>query len=180
MELPAAVVRRAVADDVASCHRVAVDTFPSSCPPGISGEDIARFIAEKLSEDAWRGYLANPRHTVFLAEVGGEVVGYAMVIAPAETRTGPDTPHRDNALELSKMYVTAPHYGGAVAGALMGAVLRLATARGHSAVWLGVNVRNERANRFYARWGFDPVGDRRFVVGGSVQRDVVRQKVLNG
>jgi GNAT superfamily N-acetyltransferase len=172
------VIRRATVADAASCHKVAASTFPLACPPNITRDDIRSYIAEQLSEEAFRRHLHSPRHAVFLAEVAGEAVGYAMVIAPFGDPSGGKRPDRDGALELSKMYVVASYHGGVVAGALMHAVVSFAQANGHPSVWLGVNCHNDRANRFYARHGFDVVGQRDFVVGESVERDLIREKTL--
>ena len=49
---------------------------------------------------------------------------------------------------------------------------------GARSVWLGVNQRNERANRFYEKQGFAIVGTKRFLVGSRWFEDFVRELVL--
>jgi ribosomal protein S18 acetylase RimI-like enzyme len=60
----------------------------------------------------------------------------------------------------------------------MGVAVDDARTGGAASVWLGVNQLNDRANRFYARHGFELVGERSFQVGDSLEADFVREKVL--
>ena len=65
------------------------------------------------------------------------------------------------------------------AGAVVEALVRAGVARlealGFRHVWLGTNAQNARANAFYERLGFEKIGARTFVVGGTrVEDDWVR------
>ncbi|WP_157011724.1 GNAT family N-acetyltransferase, partial [Mycobacterium celatum] len=77
--------------------------------------------------------------------------GYAMLVG-------------DDGIELSKLYVLPEHHGTGVATALMDAALQAASELGGRRVWLGVNKRNQRAQRFYANHGFRVNGTRTFRV----------------
>ena len=65
--------------------------------------------------------------------------------------------HRPTA-ELSKLYVHPDQHGGGVASALVERALHAAVDEGAVSVWLGVNIHNARANRFYEKSGFAIVG----------------------
>jgi len=80
--------------------------------------------------------------------------------------------------ELSKCYVMPGHHGAGVASALMTRTLEAARERGAAAVWLGVNEENERAQGFYVRSGFGPVGRKRFLVGDRWEEDFVLELVF--
>ena len=49
---------------------------------------------------------------------------------------------------------------------------------GAKAIWLGVWERNPRAIRFYAKYGFTPVGEQPFVLGTDPQHDQVMVRSL--
>jgi ribosomal protein S18 acetylase RimI-like enzyme len=51
-------------------------------------------------------------------------------------------------------------------------------ARGVKSIWLGVNQENTRANRFYAKCGFDGVGTKNFLIGDRYEDDFVRERRL--
>jgi len=172
------VLRRAQPGDEALCHEVASATFALACPPGTDQEDIDRFIVENLSVEAFQNYLASPRHEVVLCLEGEAAVGYSMVVRPPVPDDIVPMLQGPNALELSKIYVRATHHGGGVAKILLAEVVDVARAEGMSSVWLGVNQKNDRANRFYAREGFDQVGEKNFQVGSRLEDDFVREKRL--
>jgi ribosomal protein S18 acetylase RimI-like enzyme len=60
----------------------------------------------------------------------------------------------------------------------MTASLESARDRGAQGIWLGVNQQNARANRFYEKSGFEKVGTKRFLVGGKLEDDFVRELKL--
>ena len=70
------------------------------------------------------------------------------------------------------------HHGGGVASALVVAVVDSASRHDAASVWLGVNQHNARANRFYAKSGFETVGSKRFLVGDTYEDDWVRERPL--
>ncbi|BBO75230.1 hypothetical protein DSCW_26470 [Desulfosarcina widdelii] len=55
----------------------------------------------------------------------------------------------------------------------MRACIDEAKSRKSHGIWLGVWGKNERAIRFYRKWGFNPVGKQPFVLGGDRQTDLV-------
>jgi ribosomal protein S18 acetylase RimI-like enzyme len=154
---------------------VAARTFPLACPPTMPEDDIAAFIAANLTEAKFATYVEDPERRVFAAlDDDGRVVGYAMTVQGVlddedVRRAVPDRP----AVELSKMYAVPEVHGAGVAAALMQAVLRHADESGARSVWLGVNGKNERAQRFYAKHGFAITGTKNFRVGSQVEDDYV-------
>jgi ribosomal protein S18 acetylase RimI-like enzyme len=60
----------------------------------------------------------------------------------------------------------------------MAASIGWARSVGAAGVWLGVNQQNERAQRFYAKSGFERVGTKRFLVGGQYEDDFVLEQPL--
>lgn len=172
------MVTRAGQGDEVVLHDVAAATFRLACPPGTTEENIQRFIETSLSIEAFAGYLASDRHHLFLARQDDDVVGYAMaVMPPADPSIAALLRHQDS-LELSKIYVLESAHGSGVANALMNALVELAVSQGLPSVWLGVNQANNRANRFYARHGFEVVGEREFRVGDRMEQDFVRERLF--
>lgn len=165
--------------DIAELADVAARTFPLACPPSTSAENIAAFIAENLSEARFSKYVADPERAVLAARSDGRIVGYAMMIRGV---TDNDDVQRAVTLrpaaELSKIYVLSDSHGAGVAAALMSTVLRTATAWDAKCVWLGVNQRNERAQRFYAKHGFTVNGTKTFQVGADIENDYVMVRPL--
>ncbi len=149
--------------DVAALAEVAADTFPLACPPSAAPADIASFIDANLSDTRFAEYLSDPRRTILIAKQDDRIVGYAMLIRGVE----------DDRAELSKMYVRPAQHGSGVATALMDAALEAVAESGADSVWLGVNQKNARAQRFYAKSGFAVTGTRTFQLGAHTEHDYV-------
>ena len=167
-------IQPAAPDQLAELADVAARTFPLACPPAVGPDDVAAFIAENLSRERFADYLADPDRTVLVAVEDGRILGYAMMI-----RGVPDDPDVAAAVtelptvEVSKMYVLPESHGSGAAAALMTAALQHAQTLGVASVWLGVNQRNERAQRFYGKHGFAVAGTKRFRLGGHWEQDYV-------
>ena len=178
----AITIRRAAPADAAELHELAARTFGLATPPGTRPTDIEAFVAEHLARDSFERYLADPSRIVLVAEDAGAVVGYSMLVggpirdpdvAAAVAAAGTAT-----AIELSKFYVAAENHGSGIAGRLLTATLAAAAATGARLCWLGVNQRNERAAKFYAKHGFEIIGTKRFLVGEVWHDDHVRARPI--
>ncbi len=84
----------------------------------------------------------------------------------------------DDTAELSKMYVLPHRHASGAAAALMERALAVAADWGVPRVWLGVNRKNQRAQRFYLKSGFAISGTRTFQLGADVESDYVMTREL--
>jgi len=172
-------VREARRDEAEALHALAALTFPLACPPSTTEAAKAAFIEQHLSRAAFERYLVVPERLVVVVESGLGLVGYAMLVhgEPEDGDVAAAVRHRPTA-ELSKLYVHPDQHGTGVASALIEHVLQEAVERSAMSVWLGVNIHNARANRFYEKSGFAMVGTKGFLVGDAVEDDYVRERPL--
>ncbi len=152
-----------------------IETFASSNSP----EDMAAFLAQVYGPDIQLSELQQARYTFLLAEMQGQVVGYAKLwrdsdlgLAAGEKPAG--------RLEVKQLYVVEDWIGTGLGAALMRRVVDLAQAEHCTAIVLGVWEKNERAKAFYQRFGFREIGEVAFTLGSDVQRDLVLRKGLAG
>ncbi|KRC52011.1 acetyltransferase [Leifsonia sp. Root227] len=174
------IIRSAEARDARGLAAVAAVTFPLACPPHTTEEAKAAFVATMLSEEKFGEYLADDARVLLIAESeDGEAVGYTMVNLgePADSDVSAAIRIRPSS-ELSKCYVMPGHHGAGVASGLMEASLAAAAQAGASGIWLGVNEENARAQRFYAKNGFERVGSKQFLVGDRLEDDWVMERAL--
>jgi ribosomal protein S18 acetylase RimI-like enzyme len=169
----------AAATDLDELADVAAATFPLACPPTSPSREIEAFIAANLSRQRFADYLSDPSRTVLVARDGGRIVGYAILIdgvghdadvARAVTMAP--------AIELSKIYVLLDSHGSGPSAALMAAAVDRAATAGARCLWLGVNQKNERAQRFYAKHGFRIAGTKTFPMGTHTEHDYVMVRAL--
>jgi ribosomal protein S18 acetylase RimI-like enzyme len=174
-------VQVTVADgtDIPELVAVAARTFPLACPPSVTPENIDKFIDENLSAERFDGYLVDPDRIVLAARAGGRILGYAMlirgVIDDADVQKAVTV---RPATELSKLYVLPDSHGGGASNALMHAALDRAAELDAKAVWLGVNQKNQRAQRFYTKHQFRIAGTKTFQVGDALENDYVMVRRL--
>ena len=167
-------VTAAAAADLPELADVAAQTFPLACPPSVAHENIAAFIAENLTQEHFAGYLTDFDRLVLVARRDGRMIGYAVLI-----RGVPDDDDVNRAVtaqpavEISKMYVLPDDHGAGASAALMIEAIRLAQELDAKSVWLGVNQRNQRAQRFYAKHGFTINGTKTFRLGTRIENDYV-------
>jgi ribosomal protein S18 acetylase RimI-like enzyme len=172
-------VEPATAEDLPELATVAAATFPLACPPAVSADNIAAFIAANLSAAKFTDYLADPDRVLLVARDDTRILGYAMLI-----RGVPDDPQVQQAvaprpaMELSKMYALPDVHGAGVSAALMAQTLQESTAAGVACLWLGVNQHNHRAQRFYTKSGFRISGTKTFRLGGHLENDYVMVRPL--
>jgi ribosomal protein S18 acetylase RimI-like enzyme len=175
----AIAVTPAVEADLPELADVAARTFPLACPPSVTPENIAAFVEENLSQARFSDYLADPDRAVLAARDDGRITGYAMLI-----RGLPDDDDVQRAvtlrpaIELSKIYVLPGSHGAGVSAALMAAALQYASDVDAKCMWLGVNQRNLRAQRFYTKQGFTINGTKTFRLGAGIENDYVMVRPL--
>ena len=85
-----------------------------------------------------------------VAEVGGAVVGFTMVVGD----------------EVEQLFVAPDHHGSGVAAALLAESERQVAER-YDVAWLAVVVGNARARRFYEKHGWTDAGDLPYEVSAA-------------
>ena len=154
-------------------------TFSETFAADNTPEDMAAFLAQTYGPAIQLGELQQARYTFLLAEMQGELVGFAKLWrdSPLGLAAGELAQGR---LEVKQLYVAEAWVGTGLGAALMRRILDLAQAENCTAIVLGVWERNERANAFYQRFGFREVGATTFKLGEDVQRDLIMRKGLAG
>jgi len=163
------MIRPAKTSDAASLAAIAERTFRETFAIDNTEEDINLHCAQKFSAEKQGEEISNQQLTTLLAEVAGELVGFAQLrlAHPAACVKG------DRPAELHRIYVSSEWHGRGVANELMRAVYAAAAQAGSDYIWLGVWERNLKAIAFYRKCGFAVVGDHPFVLGRDRQRDLI-------
>jgi [ribosomal protein S18]-alanine N-acetyltransferase len=118
------------------------------------------------SETTYRALLSRRDADVLVAELGGDVVGYAAFWAVGEQG------------ELGNLAVAGEWRGRGIASALMHAVFERARKRGVTELFLEVRVSNEHAQEIYTHHGFERVGRRAAYYSQPVEDAFVLRKEL--
>ena len=135
-------------------------------------EDLDAFLSSFGISD-WEEQLSDPARAFRIAEADGEAVAYVK-LGPLKFAVEA----QGKSLLLEQLYVLREHHGAGVAQALMDWALDEAKRRGARQLYLTVYVDNQRARRFYERYGFEAVGRYDFMVGSQADEDLIMMKVL--
>lgn len=159
---------RDAAELAAFAERTFTETFGHLYPP----EDLASYVEAKYRAHVMRAELADPESRYRLALRGGAIVGYCkMGVVDMEVDA-------TDALELHRLYVDSNVKGAGVAKTLMDEALAWARGKGARVMFLSVWENNTRAQAFYRRYGFEHVGEHKFMVGRVADRDFIWRLAL--
>lgn len=133
MTRPDGRIRKATPADASAV----ADIWSAGWPDGHLGHVPHELVAVRTEEDFRRRAAKRVADTV-VAEVGGSVAGFTMVVDD----------------EVEQVYVVAAHRGSGLADALLADAEARIRADGYRRAWLAVVAGNARARRFYERRGW--------------------------
>lgn len=138
--------------------------------------DILAHTARQHAPERYVEWLGDAGCACWLAEAepGHAPVGYVLVTPTDLPMPGLD--ERD--VEIRRIYLLHRFQGAGLGRALMAQAESWARERECRRVLLGVYSRNEAALAFYARIGFERVGERRFRVGAGEYFDYILGRTL--
>ena len=158
------LIRRATPADAETLSAIATRTFTEAFGHLYPEQDLRDFIEESYPVERQRVILSTPGYAVWLLEHDGVAVGHAAA-GPCGL-PNPDVQPWDG--ELKRLYVLAAYQGSGWGGRLFAAAQDWLLADGPRTLWIGVWSQNLGAQRFYARHGFEKVGEHTFPVGRVV------------
>lgn len=161
--------RDAFTNDCDALSDLMRETFCETFAHLYRSEDLEAFLAASYTPAQQYAEIIDPDVETRLAVRAGRLVGYAQI--------GPfKLPHEagpGRALELYRLYVRGEVQGRGVAPALMDWALMRMRERAAQDAYLGVWSQNERAKKFYARYGFERVGEYQFPVGETLDDEYI-------
>lgn len=167
-------IRTATAEDAEILAQIGRKSFYDAFAdhPKNAPEDMKSYMDEAFSLRAFSEDLADPNVIYFVAEIAGQMVGYAKL-----KRNSRETcVSGENPLELCRLYSLNEFIGKGIGKALMLTCLEFARENAHDFFWLGVWEFNFRAQEFYKKFGFEKCGEHIFQLGKDPQIDWVFQK----
>ncbi len=162
-------IRHASSEDVETLAALGASTFRDAYGDKTDAAEMEDYVVANFTPDCLAAQLADESSMFLLAHVGEQPVGYAKL----SVGLAPECVRGASPVELSRLYLDPRVIGRGHGAALMRACLAEAERLGAETMWLGVWERNERARRFYFKWGFRDVGTHEFVFGGKSYNDPV-------
>jgi ribosomal protein S18 acetylase RimI-like enzyme len=164
--------RSARPDDAAALDRIFRTSFCDTFAHLYSSDDLEAFLSA-FTIASWESQVRDPRYSFSIVEDAGTAVGY-LKLGPMKLPLKADA----TALLLDQLYVLREQHGTGVSHMLMDSAFAESRHRGARELYLTVYVDNERAKRFYERYGFEAVGRYDFMVGSHADEDIIMRKGL--
>lgn len=165
--------RHASVQDAPTLAAFAAHTFTETFAHLYPREDLEAYLAKSYGEALQREEIEDAAICTLLAEREAALVGYAQA-GPMDMMVAGGERGR----ELYRLYVAIDAKGAGVAHDLMRRVIDWATQEGADALWLSVWENNTRAQAFYKRYGFEHMGEHKFMVGRVADRDFIWRLAL--
>lgn len=160
-----AVIRPAVDADAAALGALGWQTFLDTFVDGFGvpypADDLKAFLDASFNAEAILAKLEEPGAAWWVAELDGQLLAFA--------NTGPNTLPHPEALpshtELRRLYVGKAAQGLGLGTRLLTVALEWMEANTDGPVWIGVWSGNLKAQKLYAAYGFEKVGEYQYPVG---------------
>lgn len=197
------MIRRATPADAEALSALSRTCFTQTFGHLYAPADLAIFLDEAYAPDVLRAELEDPDRATWLLfddpsdEDGDpspspaddpnapEPQSQAPASSAAQAPIGYVTacpahlPHPDVAPgdgEIQRLYILQGHQGGGRGTALLTTALEWLERDGPRTLWIGVWSKNYGAQRFYARHGFEIVGDYSFMVGDHADYELITRR----
>jgi GNAT superfamily N-acetyltransferase len=149
------MLRAATRHDAKALARIHVESWRLAYRSLMPDQALERLDVKERIEQ-WRAWLGEPGHEVWVAEVEGEMVGFATLAASLDD----DAASRGTA-EIPALYLLPGYWRQGHGRALFGRALERARERGFSELTVWVLGSNDRARRFYEAMGLHADGGRK-------------------
>ena len=170
-------IRQATLDDAKLLTDLSYTTFWDAFAhhPKNAPDDLAHYMRQAFSVEQIKTELADQNGVFLIAEIDDKPAGYAKL----NIDTIEDGVTAERPVELARLYSHQEYIGKGVGQNLMDACFEFARANEHDVMWLGVWEYNPRAQRFYEKNGFRPVGRHVFQLGSDPQTDLLMQRDIH-
>lgn len=164
-------VEKATPNDAAALGVLAAKTYTETFGYLYRPEDLACHLEAGCSEEFFKEALK--KDVVFVIRDRGQLIAYAKVGKVGLPIVDCDPAAR----ELHRIYIDTSYQHKGLGAMLMEEILSLDMMRQAPQIYLGVWENNFKAQRFYTRYGFRPIGEYQYMVGKHSDRDLIYARV---
>lgn len=162
------IIRIATPEDAAMIAAIGRETFYETWRPVNKEEDLQAYMKKAFDVQKIKAEIEDSGTNTFLYTIDDDVLsGYSKL---RRDRSYPELENKKS-LEVERIYVRKEYQDKKVGKTMMDKAFEIAKAEHHFYLWLGVNVDNHKAIRFYEKYGFTIFGEKSFQLGDAVDTD---------
>jgi len=140
-----------------------VDAFETDNNP----EDFRNYIDSAFKKDTLLAELENHDTTFYFVHQDKDLVGYLKL----NEKDAQSDIKSEEGIELERIYVLQDFQGRRIGEWMLNEVKKIASSKKKGFLWLGVWENNQKAIRFYEKYGFSKFGTHPYYVGKDKQTD---------
>lgn len=160
--------------DVNVLQSISKDTFAETFAASNHPEDLKAYMNTAFDKATLQKELRNPQSMFAFIYQDAKLAGYLKI----NTEEAQTEPRGTDGLELQRIYVKQAFLGQGFGQRMLQYTFQQAEKRNKSYIWLGVWEHNDKAIRFYRKWGFFQTGTHAFFVGEDKQTDLIMERSL--
>jgi ribosomal protein S18 acetylase RimI-like enzyme len=168
------LIRETTLADLPALQQVAIQTQVDTFMAYNTEANMKAYLDKAYNLESLKMELQEPGSRNCLAFIDEELAGFVRL------RESTEVEHLlgKNTIEMQRLYVMHKFHGRKVGATLMRDTLAYARSKKYEWLWLGVWEKNERAQTFYTRWGFERFSEHIFQMGDDPQTDwLLRRRV---
>ncbi len=167
-------IRKAKVEEVPAVRELAIEVYTDTFADQNTEANLLAFFNDSYNLEKLKEEFHDQGSLLYVALDELKIVGFMRMRINSEVDNYLGQSH----LELQRLYIHRDYHGGSASRLLMEQALAYATEKKFEWIWLGVWERNFRAQKFYAKWGFERFGEHVFQMGDDPQTDWLMKKKI--
>lgn len=167
-------IRKAKIEEVPAIRELAIEVYTDTFADSNTPENLQAFFRDSYDLEKFKTEFYEADSVLYIALDNLKIIGFLRLRKSNEVAHLLGT----NTIELHRMYIHRDYHGTAVARKLIEQAFEYAKKKNYEWMWLGVWEKNPRAQKFYAKWGFERFSEHIFQMGDDPQTDWLLKKRL--
>jgi len=165
----------ATSEDAPMVAGIGRETFYETWREVNTEEDMQLYLKDAFDEEKIRTDIVNTRINLFLVAADqARAIGYVKM---RRDRTY-DEFKNEKAIEIERIYVRKEFQEQKIGTMLMDRCIAIAKSENNRWLWLAVNDENEKAIKFYQKYGFKVFGTKKFKLGTAEDEDFLMKLAI--
>jgi len=167
-------IRKAKIEEIPAVRELAIEVYTDTFAEHNTPENLQAFFNDSYDLEKFKTEFYETDSHLYIALDDLKIIGFLRLRKSNEA----DKYLGTNTIELHRLYIHRDYHGSSVSKMFMDEAMKYGREKKHDWIWLGVWEKNFRAQKFYAKWGFERFSEHIFQMGDDPQVDWLMKKKL--